>query len=70
MKVFLYVLSTGLFGEPGLDLPGVHYCLKWTRKVFYELLSQYAWNQKQSDPFSSLLTSRQHDVGHEEIFSI
>lgn len=23
MKVFFYVLSTGLFGEPGIDLPGV-----------------------------------------------
>ena len=37
-------------------------------KVFYELLCQYAWYQKYSDPFSCLLTSRQHDVGHEEIF--
>ena len=35
------------------------YCFKWTMKVFYELLSQYVWYQKESDPFFCLPINRQ-----------
>ena len=48
----------------------VHYCFKWTMKCFYELLSQYAWYQKESDPFFCLLINRQQVVSHAEISAI